>query len=378
VAHRDGRGTATPIPFSADVDLELGPLAKFAYSIPDSFTVRQIRDAVPSPDGKLLAFTALDKLYTLDLTCGQRCQPQRVSRGSAIVEQSPAWSPDGRFLAYATWDDAKGGDIYRVPSPASPGGNMPVTMASATPPEKLTSIPALYTRLQYTPAGDRIVFMHVASRARGTSTICRAPLKSEWISRMLAPRRRRVRHHDARGSRYSIGRRGTTLRHRRQRSRVLQYSGVLAPIISTAPIAGQSCASLARRFSRRPAIARSTWRDGSWSILHVQHARIGNESLTVNIGAGASAVPVRPGQTAANSADGHTTGDPSLPSATRSSATTWRSAIRSHGQRYARRRLDRISARHVRVCRSRLTSTFVSPAIARAVPSCCAARGSSR
>ena len=40
------------------------PLAKFEYPINDStLTVAQIRGAAPSPDGKRLAFTALDKLW---------------------------------------------------------------------------------------------------------------------------------------------------------------------------------------------------------------------------------------------------------------------------------------------------------------------------
>jgi hypothetical protein len=54
-------GTAAPtqIPFSVDVEQHLGPEVKFEYPVSDSatFTVRQIRNAVPSPDGKKLAFT---------------------------------------------------------------------------------------------------------------------------------------------------------------------------------------------------------------------------------------------------------------------------------------------------------------------------------
>src|ERR687894_83935 len=45
-------GRATEIPFTADVDLQLGALAKFEYPVNDStFTVAQIRGARPSPDG---------------------------------------------------------------------------------------------------------------------------------------------------------------------------------------------------------------------------------------------------------------------------------------------------------------------------------------
>jgi hypothetical protein len=51
-------GRATMVPFSADVEMYLGPLSRFQYPIADSFVVRQIRDAVPSPDARRLAFTA--------------------------------------------------------------------------------------------------------------------------------------------------------------------------------------------------------------------------------------------------------------------------------------------------------------------------------
>src|SRR5687768_11003140 len=162
-------GQATPIPFSADVQLELGTLSKFEYTIPDTFTARQIRDAVPSPDGKRLAFTALDQLYLMDLGCaspaegtngngGSRpsrvnCVPRRVTQNTGIVEHSPAWSPDGRYIAFGTWDDAKGGHILRV---TAAGGKV----------DQLTTIPALYQDLKYAPAGNRIVFVRATRRAR--------------------------------------------------------------------------------------------------------------------------------------------------------------------------------------------------------------------
>ena len=47
-------GAPIAVPFHVKARLDLGPLAQFKYPIPDSseFTVRQIRDAVASPDGK--------------------------------------------------------------------------------------------------------------------------------------------------------------------------------------------------------------------------------------------------------------------------------------------------------------------------------------
>src|SRR6476619_138137 len=110
-------GEVTAIPFTADVDQQMGPLAKFEYPINDStLTVAQIRGARPSPDGKRLAFTALDKLWIMDLPSGS---PKRLTRSPHETgEHSPVWSPDGRYITYLTWTD-QGGDIYRI-APASP------------------------------------------------------------------------------------------------------------------------------------------------------------------------------------------------------------------------------------------------------------------
>src|SRR5919197_6601133 len=49
---------ATPVPFHVRVQLGIGPKVAFTYRVEDApeFTVRQVRDAVPSPDGRQLAF----------------------------------------------------------------------------------------------------------------------------------------------------------------------------------------------------------------------------------------------------------------------------------------------------------------------------------
>jgi len=134
-------GRATPIPFSADVEQQMGAPARFAYDINDTtLTVKQIRNARPSPDGKRLAFTALDKLWVMELPAGR---PRRLTT-SAMGEHSPAWSPDGRYVAYVTWTE-EGGDVYRV----SANGR--------EQPERLTRERAFYEQLNYTPDGRRLV-----------------------------------------------------------------------------------------------------------------------------------------------------------------------------------------------------------------------------
>jgi imidazolonepropionase-like amidohydrolase/Tol biopolymer transport system component len=145
---------ASEIPFEADVVQAMGPHVAFDYRISDSstFTIKQIRDAVPSPDGRKLAFVALDRLYVMDYPNGA---PKRLTN-STHGEFEPAWSPDGRIIAYTTWDDSIG-YLNRV---ASDGSGRPT---------RLTPQEGMWTNPVFTPNGQRIVATRAPSRAFRTS-----------------------------------------------------------------------------------------------------------------------------------------------------------------------------------------------------------------
>ncbi len=145
---------ATEIPFEADVVQALGPKVAFDYPIPDSatFTIKQIRDAVPSPDGKRLAFVALDRLYVMDYPNGT---PKRLTNQN-FGEFEPTWSPDGQFIAYTTWADSIG-YLNRVRSDGT------------GQPQRLTPQEGLWSSPEYTPNGARIVATRTPSRAFRTA-----------------------------------------------------------------------------------------------------------------------------------------------------------------------------------------------------------------
>ena len=144
------KSAAEKIPFSADVNLEMGPEVKFAYRVDTSasFRAHQIRDIAPSPDGRKLAFSSLDRIYVMDLPSGT---PQRVTT-SDVGEFGPVWSPDGKSLAFTTWNDANGGTIVRANS-----NGRGWTSASI-------SGSGLYSDLAWSPTGDRIVAVRAAAR----------------------------------------------------------------------------------------------------------------------------------------------------------------------------------------------------------------------
>lgn len=139
------------VPFQARVNLGLGPLVEFQYPVEDSaeFVIRQIRDVVPSPDGRRLAFTALNRLYVMDYPAGT---PRRLTN-LEIGQHQPAWSPDGQWIAFGTWDFGEAGHLYRT---RADGRGQP---------QRLTRQPGLYQQPVYSPRGDRIVAIRGPAQA---------------------------------------------------------------------------------------------------------------------------------------------------------------------------------------------------------------------
>ena len=134
-------GQATAIPFTAQVAMNLGPLVRFAYRVDTgAVLLRQIRNASPSPDGKRVAFSALDRLYVMDLPGGT---PRRLTTDT-VHEQIPMWSPDGQWLAYVTWSNG-GGAINKVRADGRGA------------PQRLTADAAFYDTPAWSPDGQRIV-----------------------------------------------------------------------------------------------------------------------------------------------------------------------------------------------------------------------------
>src|SRR5204863_641717 len=84
---------AAKIPFTANVKLDIGPEVKFTYHVDTAatLTARQIRSPVASPDGKRIVFTALDRLYVMDLPDGAPRRLDSVEEG----QYYPSWSSDG-------------------------------------------------------------------------------------------------------------------------------------------------------------------------------------------------------------------------------------------------------------------------------------------
>ena len=92
----------TAIPFSADFHVNRPPYAHKAYNF-DATTSRPVKGIwapALSPDGRTVAFVALNQLYLMRIGG----KPVALTHDT-YFKQGPAWSPDGKTLAYVSDKD---------------------------------------------------------------------------------------------------------------------------------------------------------------------------------------------------------------------------------------------------------------------------------
>ncbi|TKD50421.1 amidohydrolase family protein [Sphingomonas baiyangensis] len=146
-------GAATDIPFRVrdTRGVAAAPHPQIAVA-PERFATKMPRFASVSPDGRQVVFESLGKLYVKPAAGGAA---RRLTRGGEGRELFPAWSRDGRSIAYVDWTDAAAGRIMTVPAS---GGNA----------QAVTQRAGHYARPAWSPDGRTIAFE--ARRSRGIVT----------------------------------------------------------------------------------------------------------------------------------------------------------------------------------------------------------------
>jgi Tol biopolymer transport system component len=161
-------GQASEIPFEAELNLELGPQLDFKFPIKDDEAVfaNQIRDAKPSPNGEYLVFTALNRLYTYNI----KSESLKSLTKAQFTQAMPVWSPDGKSIAYVSWEGEEG-HIYSI---SAKGGT----------PKKLTQEGGYYTDLAWDGTLNRLVFIKGSAQSYrdAYSPFVSSPKQLVWMN----------------------------------------------------------------------------------------------------------------------------------------------------------------------------------------------------
>ncbi|MCY4342746.1 MAG: amidohydrolase family protein [Gammaproteobacteria bacterium] len=143
-------GEVAEVPFSADVALGLGPSLQFPWRLGlGPVKARLIRAPVLSPDGAQAAFSAFNRIHLHEIEGGQTA----ALSPEGLEAFHPAFSPDGKQLAFVSWGD-EGGHIWRLRSNGRGA------------PKRLTERPGFYSDPAFSPDGQRIVALRATSHER--------------------------------------------------------------------------------------------------------------------------------------------------------------------------------------------------------------------
>jgi len=136
-------GAVADIPFRVADTRRVQDAVRFPVEVaPDTFDVKMIRWARPSPDGTRVVFEALGNLWIRDLPTGTA---RRLTRQSDHFELYPSWSRDGRSIVYTTWNDQELGSVRVVPASGGVG-------------RVVTPRPGHYVEPVFSPDGRTVVY----------------------------------------------------------------------------------------------------------------------------------------------------------------------------------------------------------------------------
>ena len=175
-----GSGEVSTIPFTARVQRTISEMAYRPFRITDEpFEARFLRWPSASPDGRRLLFQGVGKIWVSSLPEAVSGQGRSWDAGTPVrltpnsfedLEYAPTWSPDGRWIAFVTRDDAGLGHVWKIP-------------AAGGTPQRLTSDAHEYVHPAWSPDGRQLI----VTRGGGASLQGRTISQNAWWDLVLIP-----------------------------------------------------------------------------------------------------------------------------------------------------------------------------------------------
>jgi len=110
---------ATDLPVHVAREMKVQETLRVPVEVaPDRFRVKMPRWPIVSPDGGAVVFQSLGVLWRKALPGGE---PRRLTSQNDHFEMYPSFSPDGRWVAYVTWDDEAQGSVRVVSAEGGEG-----------------------------------------------------------------------------------------------------------------------------------------------------------------------------------------------------------------------------------------------------------------
>lgn len=160
---------AVEIPFTVDVNMKVAETVRPKQkAFEDKLNVKVIRQAVTSPDGKLLVFNAVGKLWIQTISDGKPSLLVDEEPGTELQKKlanqlqfEPSFSHDGKKIVFVTWDDEEMGKIC--------------IEEHEKPTTVLTKSPAIYRTPSFSPDGKWIVYRKEGGNGHQGFTHCTEP-----------------------------------------------------------------------------------------------------------------------------------------------------------------------------------------------------------
>jgi hypothetical protein len=147
-------GRVETVPFRARVRRTISESSYVERRFPAGpVATRFARWPATAPDGRATVFEAFGRLWS---TGGKTSRPL-LQAPRPVLELSPSWSPDSKWVAFATWDDSDRGHLWRLE-------------AGQSKPERITAAAGEYLNPVWTRDAQSLIFARgEGETARGRS-----------------------------------------------------------------------------------------------------------------------------------------------------------------------------------------------------------------